>query len=270
VRIGILPTPVVDRDVVIDTAVRADEMGFDAVGLWDHYHSPEPEWGYVTGWSVYGAIAARTTRVKLVPMVLNNLHYEPGVLAKESSMLALVSGGRFELGIGAGDWPESFERWGRPFPPAEERLARLEETVRILRAVWTGEAVTLEGTFQRLTDASCTPIPPVPPRVVVGVGKSRRTLESAVRYADELNIYAEPEVLEAARGEIAASGRDVAVSLFLGWEWGNWPDDPVGELRAWQDRGIERALVNVAGPDIPARMEQLAVVDRAPSESPAT
>ncbi|MDQ3871436.1 MAG: LLM class flavin-dependent oxidoreductase, partial [Chloroflexota bacterium] len=115
-RIGAILSPVADWKLVLEAARAADELGLDAVGFWDHYHSPRPEWGYVCGWSAYGYVAAMTRRVRLVPMVLNNLHYEPGVLAKESSLLSIVSGGRFELAIGAGDWPQSFAAWGRPYP----------------------------------------------------------------------------------------------------------------------------------------------------------
>lgn len=125
-RIGAVLSPVGDWDAVEEAAIAPDELGFDAVALWDHYHSAKPDWAYVCGWSAYGALAARTSRVRLVPMVLNNLHYELGVLAKETSVLSLLSGGRFELGIGAGDWPDSFAAWGRPYPAPDERVARLE------------------------------------------------------------------------------------------------------------------------------------------------
>jgi alkanesulfonate monooxygenase SsuD/methylene tetrahydromethanopterin reductase-like flavin-dependent oxidoreductase (luciferase family) len=106
-RIGAVLSPVQEWPAIVEAARTADDSGLDAISFWDHYHSPKPEWGYVCGWSAYGYLAAVTSRVRLVPMVLNNLHYEPGVLAKESSILAIASGGRFELGIGAGDWPES-------------------------------------------------------------------------------------------------------------------------------------------------------------------
>ena len=107
-QIGAILSPIIDPATAIEAACAADREGLDAVGLWDHYHSPRPEWGYVAGWSMLAALAAATERVKIVPMVLNNLHYQLGVLAKETSTLALLSGGRFELGIGAGDWPDSF------------------------------------------------------------------------------------------------------------------------------------------------------------------
>ncbi|MBA3946118.1 MAG: LLM class flavin-dependent oxidoreductase [Herpetosiphonaceae bacterium] len=64
----------------------------DSVGFWDHYHSEQPAWGYVCGWSAYGALASMTTRIHLLPMVICRLNYTPGVLAKETSMLSIISG----------------------------------------------------------------------------------------------------------------------------------------------------------------------------------
>ncbi len=191
-------------------------------------------------------------------MVLNNLHYQVGVLAKESSVLSILSGDRFELGIGAGDWPESFDAWGEPFPGAEQRLARLEETVAALRRLWTGEPVSMEGAHVRLAGAVCTPAPPSPPRVVVGVGGSRRTLASAVRYADELNLYDSPELLDGARAGLAQVDRSAGLSVYLSWEWDKWPADPADELSRWQQRGVARVLVAVGAEDMPGRIRQLA------------
>src|SRR4051794_29608023 len=94
-RVAAILSPFAEWPPILEAARHADEVGLDAVGFWDHYHSGRPEWAYVCGWSAYGAIAAVTSRVRLVPMVLNNLHYEPGVLAKESSILSIASGGRF-------------------------------------------------------------------------------------------------------------------------------------------------------------------------------
>jgi alkanesulfonate monooxygenase SsuD/methylene tetrahydromethanopterin reductase-like flavin-dependent oxidoreductase (luciferase family) len=256
VRIAVVLSPVADAAAVIEAARAADEAGLDAVGLWDHYHSARPDWAYVSGWSVYGAIAAMTTNVHLVPMVLNNLHYEPGVLAKESSILSLASGGRFELGIGAGDWPESFAAWGRPFPPRDDRVARLAETVEALRLVWTGLPTTYRGRHVELHDAICTPAPVAPPRVVIGVGKSRLLLERVASFADEVNVYDDAPIVDAAFRVRAEGGP--AVSVFATWEWDKWPADAAGAVRSFAQRGFDRLFVSIGGADMPARVAQLA------------
>ncbi len=257
-RLAALLTPVGDWPPILEAARAADEAGLDAVGFWDHYHSGRPEWAYVCGWSALGAVAAVTSRVRLLPMVLNNLHYEPGVLAKESSVLARLSGNRFELGLGAGDWPESFAAWGRPFPEAAERLDRLIETIEAVRQAWSGEATTYRGRYVELDGAVCTPAPETPPRVVVGVGGSRRTLQRVLRIADEVNLYADAALVEEARAAITADGLETAISVFFSWEWDKWPDHPAAELDAWAARGVGRACISLGGPDMAARIAVLA------------
>ncbi len=257
-HVGVVLSPVEDWSRIERAARLADELGLHSVGFWDHYHSPRPEWGYTCGFSAYGYLAGVTHQVRLVPNVINSLHYDVGVLAKESSTLALASGGRFELGIGAGDWPESFAAWGQPFPPAAERLARLEEVIDALRGLWSGEPTTTKGEFVQLDGAICTPAPPVAPRVVVGVGASTRTLRHAVAYADEVNLYAEPALLDTAREVIAESGRAVEASIVLGWELDKWPSDIDTPIREWAERGVSRLLVNVGGDDMDDRIRQVA------------
>ena len=253
-RIGAVLSPLADWQPIADAAVTADEAGLDAVGFFDHYHSLEPQLAYLCGWSLYGAIAATTRRVRLVPMVLNNLHYDLGVLAKESAALSIASGGRFELGIGAGDWPQSFAAWGQPFPDRDARLDRLEETVAALRQLWTGQPVHVDGGHVRLDGATCTPAPPVPPRVVAGVARSARTLDRALRFADEVNVYADEPFLTTVLERTGGADRPIGVSLYLDWSWDAWPSDPVGELRRWRDRGIERCFVCVGADDIVHRV----------------
>ena len=256
-RIAALLTPTADWPAILDAARAADAARIDAVGFWDHYHSGQPDWAYVCGWSAMGAVAAVTEHVRLLPMVLNNLHYEPGVLAKESSVLAVLSGGRFELGIGGGDWPDSFRAWGRPFPDADERVDRLVETIEALRLAWTGEPVVYAGRHVTLDGAICTPAPPAPPRVVVGVGGSRRTLRRAIGVADELNVYADEGLVDEARDLVRESGRAVALSVFLSWEWDKWPADPGAELARWAALGVDRACVSLGSADMRARLETL-------------
>lgn len=257
-RIGAILSPVASWADVEAAARAADDLGFDSVGLWDHYHSAKPEWAYVAGWSAHAALAQATSNVHLVPMVINTLHYELGVLAKESSTLAIVSDGRFEMAVGAGDWPGSFDAWGQLYPAREERIERLAESVAALRLLWRGGLVTFEGRFHKLVDAACTPVPPVAPRVVVGVGASTSLAESAVTYADELNIYADEAVLARTRELIKDSGRTVAISMFFSWEWDKWPADPVAELMRWRELGVERAFVSLGAADMPSRLSQIA------------
>src|SRR5689334_14531996 len=128
-RVAITLSPTSDWSAVLRAAQLADTLGLDAVGFWDHYHSERPEWAFVCGWSAYGALALATERIHLLPMVICRLNYTTGVLAKETSLISIISRGRFELGIGAGDYPVEYSAWHQPFPDATTRIEALEETI---------------------------------------------------------------------------------------------------------------------------------------------
>jgi alkanesulfonate monooxygenase SsuD/methylene tetrahydromethanopterin reductase-like flavin-dependent oxidoreductase (luciferase family) len=245
-RLGITLGPTGDMASVLAVAREADATAIDAIGFWDHYHVEKLEWAMISGWSVYGALAVATRRIRLVPMVLCRLNYLPGILAKETAMLSLLSSGRFELGIGAGDYFQEMRAWGVSVPEPRARVDALAEIVPVLRRVWQGEQVTYRGEHLQLANAASTPIPLALPRVVVGVGTSRRLVRSAVTYADELNVYDDPAIVGYARERIAASGRAVSLSIFTGPE--QLPDDLEALLATWSDAGVERVFITLWQP----------------------
>jgi len=238
-RIAVNLGPTGDWPAMLAAAQEADTRGFDAVGFLDHYHIDNPEWSYICGWSAYGALAMATSRIHLVPMVIDRMNYLPGVLAKETSALSILSGGRFELGIGAGDYFEEARAWGIEIPPAPARISGLKETVTVLRRIWSGEHVTFEGEHLHLKNAASAPLPPSLPRVVIGAGRSRSLIRSAVAYADEINVYADDDLIRFARREIEASSRAVTLSAFV-WDW---LEDIAGKLVAWEKLGVERTFI---------------------------
>jgi alkanesulfonate monooxygenase SsuD/methylene tetrahydromethanopterin reductase-like flavin-dependent oxidoreductase (luciferase family) len=107
-----------------------------------------------------------------------------------------------------------------------------------------------------LGGAVSTPPPAVPPRVVVGVGGSRRTLEVAQEFADELNVYTGPGLIEEASAVVRADGLRPDVSVFLSWEWDKWPADPAAELRELERRGASRAFVSL-GADLANMVQRI-------------
>ena len=238
-RIGVNIGPTGDWSALLAAAQTADKSGFDAVGFLDHYHTDKLEWPFICGWSAYGALALATSRIHMVPMVIDRLNYLPGVLAKETSTLSIISVGRFELGIGAGDYFQEARAWGLDVPDAAARITGLKETIQILRQIWKGEQVTFEGEQLHLTNAASMPVPPTPPRVVVGAGSSRQLIRSAVEYADEINVYADDELIRFARHEIEASQRLVSLSVFV-WDW---LEDIADRLAAWEQLGVERTFL---------------------------
>src|SRR5258708_19836636 len=173
---------------MLAAAPEADTRGFDAVGFLDHYHIDNPEWSYMCGWSAYGALAMATSRIHLVPMVIDHMNYLPGVLANETSPLSILSGGRFELGIGAGDYFEEAHAWGLEVPPAPARIIGLKETITVLRRIWSGEQVTFEGEHLHLKNAASTPLPPTLPRGVIGARRSPTLIRTPFAYADYINF----------------------------------------------------------------------------------
>ena len=238
-RIGVNLGPNDDWSAIIAAAQVADKSGFDALSFLDHYHTEKLEWPYICGWSAFGALAMVTSQIHLVPMVIDRLNYLSGVLAKEATTLSIASAGRFELGIGAGDFFEEARSWGINVPDASMRITGLKETVTILRRIWQGEKVTFEGEQFHLVNAASTPVPPKPIRVVVGAGSSRRLIRSAVEYADEINVYAEDDIIRFARQEINAANRVVSLSVYV-WDW---PEDISTKLALWEQLGVERVFL---------------------------
>ena len=257
-QLGVVLAPMAEPTAVIEAATASERAGFHAIGLWDHYHSAQPDWGYAAGWSMFGALAMATERVRLVPMVLNGVHHDVGRLAKEMAMLDRLSDGRFELGIGIGDWPASFTAWGVAFPPRAERTARLIETLAALEALQRGGPVTTEGTHVRLAGAISAPGPEHPIRIVGGAGASLRVIDDLAPVVDELNVYPEAHLVNAARRAADGSARCDAVSVHVDWSWDHWPNDPASELAGLAYLGVDRAFVAIAGPDTLERIERLA------------
>jgi alkanesulfonate monooxygenase SsuD/methylene tetrahydromethanopterin reductase-like flavin-dependent oxidoreductase (luciferase family) len=238
-RIGVNLGPTGDWTAMLAAAKEADVLGFDSVGFLDHYHADKPEWPYICGWSTYGALAMVTSRIRLVPMVIDHLNHLPGILAKEISTLSILSEGRFELGIGAGDYFEEAHAWGLPVPTASARISSLKETITVLRRIWRGDQVTFDGEHLHLKNAAVTPLPPTLPHIVIGAGSSRKLIRSAVEYADEINVYADDDLIHFARQEIEASHRTTALSAFV-WDW---PEDIATKLVLWEQLGVERTFL---------------------------
>src|SRR2546429_5675211 len=141
----------------------ADERGFHWCSVWDHLYSvsdlSDPAKPAFEGVATMAALASETTRVRVGCLVFCVCYRPVGLLAKAAVTIDHLSGGRCELGIGAG-WNEIEARaFGIPFPSIKERLDQLEETAKALRALFDGERVTLEGRQLRLEGALCEPRP---------------------------------------------------------------------------------------------------------------
>ena len=185
---------------IVAAAEAAERAGFDAVSVMDHLHQippymarsdPIPE-AYV----LLGALAARTSRVRLGTLVTAVTYRNPALLAKMVTTLDLVSGGRAFLGIGA-SWNEDEYRaygFGETLLPIRERLDRLEEALEVCRAMFAGSEAHFQGRHYRLEGALNIPRPMQeggPPILVGGTGE-RRLLRLVARYADIANLFGDP------------------------------------------------------------------------------
>jgi F420-dependent oxidoreductase-like protein len=199
----------------------ADEAGFDSIWVMDHFFQIRSVGGaaepMLEGYTTLGFMAANSSRARLGLMV-GGVHYRlPGLWAKATTTLDVLSGGRAWLGIGAA-WNEEESRGlGFPFPPLGERFELLEDTLRFVHDMWQGERGTekpFEGKHVRATRLLNSPqalTRPHPP-ILVGGGGERKTLRLVAQYADACNVFGTPPMLqrkfEILRRHCADVGRD--------------------------------------------------------------
>ena len=207
----------------------AERLGFEALFRSDHYFSARGVGGRgsTDAWALLAALAARTERLRLGTLVSPVTFRLPSVLAKSAATVDEISGGRAEIGMGAGWWTEEHTQFGFPFPPTRERFEMLEEQLEIVHRLLTEDRFTFEGRHYTLTDVESLPKPvqrPRPPIVVGGtkVGPWMQRLIGA--WADEFNtVGGDPEQVRErfgrAREGVAAAGRepDTLVTSFMTW-----------------------------------------------------
>jgi F420-dependent oxidoreductase-like protein len=173
-----------------------EEHGLEALFRSDHYESVMGmrERGSLDAWTTLAALAARTSRVRLGTLVSPATFRHPSVLAKSVATVDHVSGGRVELGLGAG-WHEGEHRaYGFEFPPTSVRMERLAEQLELVTRSWTEDAFSFQGRHYQVQDLRALPKPVQRPRptVLVGGGAGPRSLALAARFADEYNTVGVP------------------------------------------------------------------------------
>ncbi len=177
---------------------KLDQSGFDWISAWDHFYEAPPAGGTVAHFealATLGALAADTQHARLGCLVFYVGYRNPALLAKAATTLDHISGGRFELGIGAGWHQWEAAAYGYDFPSVGVRLEMLDEAATIIRGMLTQPRTTFAGKHFRVADASCRP-EPVQARLplwIGGVGE-KRTLRLVARHADGWNAaYVSPE-----------------------------------------------------------------------------
>jgi F420-dependent oxidoreductase-like protein len=200
-------------------AVAAEQSGFDTVFVMDHFYQlpmmGAPEQEMFEAYTLLGALAARTERIRLGTLVTGVTYRHPSHLAKAVTALDVISAGRALLGIGAAWFELEHRSLGFAFPPLRERYERLVDALEICRGMFTQEATTYRGTHYSVDNAFNSPRP-VNGRIPILIGGQgeQKTFRLAAQYADELNTIAQfadlPRKLEALQRHLDDLGRDRA------------------------------------------------------------
>jgi len=182
-------------DEILERVRFAEDAGFDGAWVFDHFTAlyADPDGPCLEGWTLLAGLAAATERIRLGTLVTGMTHRLPSVFATEVVTVDHISGGRVECAVGAAWNVEEHTELGIPFPPVGDRMDRLEEGVRVLKLLMTGERVSFEGEHYQLDEALYRPKPvqqPHPPIWIGGVGRER-LLPIAGRLADVWHGWAE-------------------------------------------------------------------------------
>jgi F420-dependent oxidoreductase-like protein len=195
IRIFVEPQQGASYDQLLAAAQCAEACGFDAFFRSDHYLTMggDGEPGPTDAWVTLAALARETSRIRLGTLVTSATFRWPGPLAISVAQVDAMSGGRVELGLGAGWYESEHNAYGIPFPPVAERFERLEEQLAIVTGLWTtaeGDTFSFDGQHYQLTESPALPKPtqqPHPPVIVGGKGP-KRTPRLAATYATEFNM----------------------------------------------------------------------------------
>ena len=240
----------------LESARRLDEAGYAGLWSWDHFMGRgDPTVPVVESWTILSMAAAQTSRVTVGPFVMNVMNRHPALVARMTSTLQIASGGRLILGIGIGGAPKEHAAYGMDFPPAPQRVSRLEEAVAVIRALWTGGPITRPSLFYPLADAVAFPVPDPPPPIIIG-GETAAGARLAGRIGDGWSAFDDnfeqhlPLYLES----LEASGKrreDQTVLVGFQGEWLSdesirdtpWIEAPRETWERWHAAGADGAIV---------------------------
>ncbi len=268
----------------------ADSSGFHQVSIWDHFYddpSVDGSGPCFEAIATLTALALETSNVRVGVLALCVGYRNPAVLAKAAATIDQISGGRLELGLGAGWLEREYRAFGIPFPPVPVRLDMLEEGIQIVRSMLRNRTTTFHGKHFQVENAFCEPRPVQEnPRIWVCGGGERRTIPMAARYGDGWNVpYLSPEeyarkcaVLDRACEGQGRDPSEIARTVNVGFHMGSTHSDAArkreqfessyGDRAALQEGGMlfgtAQQVVERVGAYLDAGAEGLNIVMRAP------
>jgi F420-dependent oxidoreductase-like protein len=198
---------------MLGVAQAAEQGPFESIWVFDHFHTvPVPtQEATHEAWSLMAALGAATSRVRLGQMCTCMAYRNPAYLAKVAATVDIISGGRTEMGIGAGWYEHEWRAYGYGFPSAGERLAMLDEGVEIMHQLWTTGQATLDGKHYQVDGAICQPLPLQEGGIPLWIagGGEKKTLRTAAKYAQYTNFDGTPEVFTRKSEILAGHCRDL-------------------------------------------------------------
>jgi F420-dependent oxidoreductase-like protein len=226
VRFGVMIEPYLGFDYkpVEKIALQCERSGYDSIWCSDHFFLDENsvDKNCFEAWTLLAALAAKTSKIRLGPLVTCTSYRYPAVLAKIAATVDVISNGRLFFGIGAGWKEDEYNAYGIPFPSLKERMDRMEEAIQIIKLLWTKPKPSFTGKYYAIKNAVSAPKPvqkPMPPILIGGDGE-KRTLKMVAKHADYCNLWYVPNLkhkLKVLKKHCKDEGRDyneVGKSLF--------------------------------------------------------
>jgi F420-dependent oxidoreductase-like protein len=262
---------------------RIEDAGYGWISIWDHFYAADMtgDAECLEAVATHAALACDTTKVRCGSLVYSVGYRHPAVLAKAITTIDHLSGGRVDVGIGAGWSQLEYDAYGIPFPPVKTRMDQLEEGVQVLRGLLHGEAASLDGEWFTLRDARNEPRP-VQARIPIwiGGGGERRTLRIAAKHADGWNVpFISPEefarkrdVLHRHCEDVGRDPGEITCAVNVGLAWRDEDLEPqfgriLPAVLPGVLRGSDEQVLDRIGEYVAAGADQVNIAVRAPFDA---
>lgn len=269
-RFGIVRNQNVSWEMMVRQCQAIEALGFDSIWVADHFQRPSrPDDPFLEGWTLLSALATLTSRVRIGILVTSNTFRHPPLVAKQAMTVDHIAGGRLELGLGTGWYDLEHERFGLPFPPPAELVARFREAVELIDRLLREDVTTYDGQYYQVRDAPFRPAPVQQPRPPLTLGAhGPKMLRIVAEFADHWNSHGTVDELGERNARLdeacAEIGRDPANILrsLYGWTlklgvdpWES-PDAFLDVVERYRAVGIQEFLMEAP------HEEQFAVLER--------